>query len=313
MAPTPSRVACLSVTAGTHAGVTLDLPDTGYRVGAGQQDDIVLSDAGVVPRHLSVRVYGQRVAVEASGGDITVNGQPVRCGQGMKASGLVSIGVGQAQLRIEPPSNALMTPALVGAVKKWSATAATLAVAGVVLFSLTVDAGSAQANTPSRFSSAWHFLTGSDASAASAHDAQDGQSASLTAQARDALRQRLAKAHLDALQVTDRKPGQLTIGGSLADANKPDWLAIHQWFDGTYGRQLMLINHIQPQSAPAKPDLAFSAIWLGDNPYVVDASGHRRYPGAALQDGWVLSSIESGKITVTRGKQRYTYDTRGDG
>ncbi|WP_236551377.1 SctD/MshK family protein [Billgrantia tianxiuensis] len=61
-----------------------------------------------------------------------------------------------------------------------------------------------------------------------------------------------------------------------------------------------MISEARPRLSVDSPALQFQAVWFGDNPYVVDARGERLYPGAPLQEGWVLAEIAEGRVTVRR-------------
>ncbi|QHC49091.1 hypothetical protein EKK97_04940 [Billgrantia tianxiuensis] len=79
-----------------------------------------------------------------------------------------------------------------------------------------------------------------------------------------------------------------------------EWRDVQHWFDQHYGSRQLLISEARPRLSVDSPALQFQAVWFGDNPYVVDARGERLYPGAPLQEGWVLAEIAEGRVTVRR-------------
>lgn len=116
----------------------------------------------------------------------------------------------------------------------------------------------------------------------------------------------LQAAHLDAVKVNDID-GQLNAGGSFERAQKPQWVALQQAFDQRYGQQIVLNPRVAVRADAARPRVRFQAVWFGANPYVINDSGKRLYPGAALADNWVLERIENNQVILARGEERFTF------
>jgi hypothetical protein len=49
----------------------------------------------------------------------------------------------------------------------------------------------------------------------------------------------------------------------------------------------------------------FQAVWLGPQPYVINERGRRLYPGAGLDDGWVLQRIENDRVVLVRDGRQF--------
>src|SRR5690554_1250906 len=90
----------LDVVSGIHEGVSVPLESDVCSLGASEDDDIILRDARVNKGHATIRIYGKKLAVEASGGDVSVDGQWLSKGVGCRATFPVTIGIGDASLRL---------------------------------------------------------------------------------------------------------------------------------------------------------------------------------------------------------------------
>lgn len=266
----------LSVLEGLHRGVKADVPSGGCTIGASSGCDVVLADPQVAPDHLRLRFHGRHVAIDAIGGDVGVEGRgPVTRGHGCRALLPITLTLGEARLQVRRETQA---PGVLG---RWLPIGG-LAVLGVVATIL--------------FSSQ---SSGFVAPARQAVPAVPAAPAPAPSGAADALRQRLTDAGLAGLTVTG-DGHHLAVAGALAAADAAAWQDVQRWFDGTYGGRHVLTSRVEAAAPAAAPDFSFQAVWFGADPYVLDSRGERRYPGAALQDGWMLKSIEPGRITVSR-------------
>jgi hypothetical protein len=124
-----------------------------------------------------------------------------------------------------------------------------------------------------------------------AHGPGANSKASATArQAIEELDARLRAAKIHTLQV-DAMDGRLVVSGKLIKQQFPEWAAIRQWFDQTYGRSIVLSANVAADDGPAMPTLQLQAIWYGDRPYIITAHGERYYQGAVLDNGWIVQQI----------------------
>lgn len=121
----------------------------------------------------------------------------------------------------------------------------------------------------------------------------------------EALVQRLAEVGLEGLQVRDAG-NHLVVAGEFPPERYDEWRDVQLWFDQHYGGSQLLISEARPQLSSDSPALQFQAVWFGENPYVVGPRGERLYPGAALQEGWVLAEIADNRVTVRRGSDEFS-------
>ncbi len=275
----------LTVTSGLHQGSSLVLDQPVYTLGADLAADLVLSDPGIAGLHLRLRFEGGQVAVEALGGDVVL-GKNVRIPQGSGHRARLPL-----QLRIGTAGVSLASPE--GVEKPSDATRTfTPWIVAIVLLFLCAGALAVRNDTP---------LT--QAAVAAQVPALKKPSRE---HAKTWLEQQLQAAHLDAIKVTDAN-GQLSAVGSFEQSQKPQWLALQQAFDERYGQQIVLNPRVSVRADAARPRVRFQAVWFGTNPYVINDSGKRLYPGAALADNWVLERIENNQVILARGEERFTF------
>jgi hypothetical protein len=275
----------LTVTSGLHQGSSLVLDQPVYTLGADLAADLVLSDPGIAGLHLRLRFEGGQVAVEALGGDVVL-GKNVRIpqGSGHRARLPLQLRIGMAGVSLASPEGVEKPSDATRTFTPW--------IVAIVLLFLCAGALAVRNDTP---------LT--QAAVAAQVPALKKPSRE---HAKTWLEQQLQAAHLDAIKVTDAN-GQLSAVGSFEQSQKPQWLALQQAFDERYGQQIVLNPRVSVRADAARPRVRFQAVWFGTNPYVINDSGKRLYPGAALADNWVLERIENNQVILARGEERFTF------
>lgn len=264
----------LNVLDGLHRGVAAPITGDICTIGSGSDCDVVLADPAIMPDHLRLRFYGRQVAVDALGGDVTIEGRaPVLRGHGCRTALPVTLGVGAARLEVRRDDAGDRRGMLVAL--------GSVLLAAVAVLVATQSSGFGVAEGPR------------DAPAPEARIA-----APATPGTADELRARIADAGLDLAVIQDGH--HLAVSGTVTQEQTAAWTDVQRWFDGSFGGRSVLSSRVTTASPATPPKFAFQAVWFGQNPYVVDTRGERRYPGAALQGGWMLKSIEGGAITVTR-------------
>ncbi|WP_438867529.1 SctD/MshK family protein [Pseudomonas sp. L1(2025)] len=275
----------LTVTAGLHQGSSLVLDQPVYTIGADLAADLVLSDPGIAGLHLRLRFEGGHVAVEALGGEVLVNAtMRIPQGSGHRARLPVQLRIGAAGVSLALPEEAEQLSQAPRTLTPWIVALGLLFIcAGALAF--RIDPPSAQA---------------------AAVVAVPAIKQPSREQAKTWLEQQLRAAHLDAVSVTNSN-GQLSAEGSFEQSQKPQWLALQQAFDQRYGQQIVLNPRVAVRADAARPRVRFQAVWFGTHPYVINDSGKRLYPGAALADNWVLERIENNQVILARGDERFTF------
>ncbi|QEM82566.1 FHA domain-containing protein [Halomonas binhaiensis] len=368
-APVTDVYSTLEVTDGFHLGVTIPIEQPVCRIGSSAQADVMLSDTGVSAEHVTLRFHARMVAIEATGGDVSVGGKLLTQGTGWRTSLPVNFEIGGAKLQLSQPELSLppvmhlawetiepawrtirervptlltkvqallqrvvaplRRPLAAGSlmVSSWLAriplsdawrarlqrllprrqqrdathlkrnTIATvlgvvlLSVFGAYFFGGGGKAGATITATALQTTAMLHPQT-ADATL---------MLADLSRSPAEALQNRLTEAGLDKLKVEDAG-NHLVVSGEFAPHQHADWQAVQRWFDESYGSRQVLISNAMPGVTPDHPDFRFQAVWLGDNPYVIGDNGERLYPGAALQQGWVLAEIANDRLTLRRGE-----------
>lgn len=271
----------LSVLGGLHQGVDARIEGDSCTIGSASQCDVVLADGHVAPDHLRLRFHGRQVAVDAVGGDVDVIGHAlVPRGHGCRVPLPVTLTLGQARIQIHR-SQATTPPMM-----RWLSIggAGVLVLVTAIMFA-TQSNGFGSANVT-------RIATPSPVSTVAAPQAEGTQALAQ-------LHDRFAQNGLTGLIATE-SDRHIEVSGTITTDQLDLWNQTQRWFDGAHGGQYVLTSHVTPAIAAAPPAFSFQAVWFGENPYLIDAKGERRYPGAALQDGWMLKSIAVDGITVTR-------------
>ncbi|MEQ7921721.1 FHA domain-containing protein [Xanthomonas sp. WHRI 1810A] len=290
----------LTITHGLHQGVSLALDKATYIIGSAAHADLLLSDAGIAERHLTLRFAGGQVAVEALGGQVIVIGRHAReikvpVGSGHRARFPLDIRMGEARLTLtvtaDPQARAERTVQVWRHKPQW--------IVALLLMFLCVGAFA--------FRGQPDFPPTTPAAEALTESPTPRQADTTSAaQARVWLEQQLAAANLNQITVNEHD-GQLGVQGSYDPANKSRWVGVQQAYDGRFGQQVVMHPNVVARAEVAKPRVRFQAVWFGPNPYVVNDSGKRLYPGAALADDWTLERIENDQVILARGEDRFTF------
>lgn len=275
----------LTVTGGLHQGSSLVLDQPVYTIGADLAADLVLSDPGIAGLHVRLRFDGGQVAVEALGGEVLLAGNVrIPQGSGHRARLPLQLRIGAVGVSLALPAGAEKSSDAPRKLTPWIVAVALLFIcAGALAFRNDAPLAPIAAavdipvvNKPSR------------------------------EQAKAWLEQKLQDARLDGVKVSDSS-GQLSAVGTFEQSQKPQWLALQQAFDERYGQQVVLSPRVTARADAPAPRVRFQAVWFGANPYVINDSGKRLYPGAALADNWVLERIENNQVVLARGDERFTF------
>lgn len=295
-AGTGVSLAHLEIVHGIHKGVSIPLESNVCRIGSDTDSDILLNDADVGVAHVIIRVHGRKLAIEAAGGDVTVNDRLLVRGTGCRVQLPVTMKIGKAELRLHRPGIRIPVMPPIGTDSRVGRFVMMTALA-LTLFATT-------------FYQVFDVKAGADIVPQTAK-AQTGDTAlkndNAVSLSKDdviaALNQRLTSAGLSSLTATGQ--GQrINVAGRLGPDDASAWNGVRQWFDRHYGTARVLTTTIDI-AAPARPNLELQAVWLGDHPYIIDGDGKRRHPGSAVADGWTLETIDRDRITLSRGDHEF--------
>jgi len=282
----------LDVLSGIHHGVRAPIEGNACTIGSSPTCDLVLADRNVAPEHLRLRFYGKQTAIDAVGGAVVIEGrQSLERGYGCRVKLPVNLIIGDAKLRIGRNSTSAPT------VRRWAPYAGAIVLALVMTPIMAVQAGISDL-LPKK---AAHALPGDKLTVGSVpirpalHSDQDVVAI---------LRDKLEKANLGVLSIS-ADGRRIGISGQIPQEQMNAWRDVQQWFDRSFGGRYVLTSLVSAAAVADAPHFIFQAVFFGKNPYVVDARGERRYPGASLQDGWMLKSIENGQILVVKGEQEF--------
>jgi len=290
----------LNITHGLHQGVCLSLDRSVYIIGSAANADLLLSDAGIAERHMALRFANGQVAVEAIGGDVLafgVQGRQIRipAGNGHRARLPLDIRIGDARLTLTNASGTQPKPSPARTTPSWLRKPQW--VIALLLMFLCVGAFAFRSEPVSPLAVADKNVS----PAPLAH-----QPSATAAEAGKWLQQQLTAANLKQIKVSEVE-GQLGVAGTYDPAQKGQWRSVQQAFDARFGQQVVLHPDVTARSEIAKPRVRFQAVWFGPNPYVINDTGKRLYPGAALADDWTLDSIENNQVILARGEERFTF------
>ena len=295
--------AVLNITHGLHQGVCLSLDRSVYIIGSAVNADLLLSDAGIAERHMALRFANGQVAVEAIGGDVLAFGSHAReiripAGNGHRARLPLDIQVGDARLTLTTANETRQKTAPARTAPAWLRKPHWII--ALLLMFLCVGAFAFRSEPISP--QAMADLARADKEAPPAPQLRKPSAA----EASSWLEQQLAAANLKQVKVSEVE-GQLSVTGDYDPAQKGQWRSVQQAFDARFGQQVVLHPDVTARSEIAKPRVRFQAVWFGPNPYVINDSGKRLYPGAALADDWTLDSIENNQVILARGEERFTF------
>lgn len=110
----------------------------------------------------------------------------------------------------------------------------------------------------------------------------------------------LTAAGLGSLKVkaSDRR---VAVSGSLTTREAESWAAAQRWFDDTFAGRIVLTATVAIGEARALPTaLRLQAIWFGERPYVITEDGLRYFPGAFLDNGWIIQEIAENRVVLAK-------------
>ena len=307
----------LSITHGLHQGVSLPLDKAAYTIGSAENADLLLSDVGIAELHLRLRFSDDYVAVEALGGDVSVIARGARemvipKGRGHRARLPLELHIGDARLTLKagragPGASRTSAPKVPKPFNAWRRKPQWIVALVLLFLCFAAFAFRGQPLPETRSAASQDFSAQpNDQPVQGVQPLQGSSQAARVTEARAWLEQQLSTARLNQIRVNE-VDGQLSVQGSFDPANKSQWMSVQQAYDARFGQQVMMHPSVVARAEIAKPRVRFQAVWFGAHPYVVNESGKRLYPGAALADDWMLERIENNQVVLARGEERFTF------
>ncbi len=284
----------LEIATGPNAGAVVPLVPGRYRFGQHRDNDIVLADSGVAPRHGVLEIAAGSALFESLAPGVRVRNRSLAEGARRPLRDGAEIMLGDTCLRLRGPAGRRLgrmhLPAL--SVGLAAVGAAALAIAPV------------RPVTPQALASAGPEAAGAAALSRSAVAHTAVRPAPAPTSATDAgrsLRAHLAESGLgDAVQVT-AADGAVLATGALLPGDRDRWLAAQMWFDGEHHGRVTLVDKVGVARADDLPRLDIGAVSAGAVPFVITGSGERYTEGSVLVNGWTIARIGIDRVTLCRG------------
>lgn len=311
----------IRVRSGRHAGAELSLSPGTYLLGAGTDADIVLTDDGIAPGHVELRLGDGVCRFWSLDGAVDLAGRQLAPGSRGEASLPADIRVGGVDLTLVAPVAArakrsggglrrLVVPLVaVGVVAGAGAVVASGAVPALAPSSLVsqvvgadqpaIDGSGADGTAPRSPAAVMPQAT-VPAAARAAPEAGSGAAVD----AARTLAARLAEGGMTGL-VSVRASGTVVeASGALLPERKDAWLRHQMWFDETYRGRFLLVDRVRTEPGAAAPQLVIQAIWAGAGAYVIGGDGEKYGLGATLPGGWRVEDIARAQVVVTKAGER---------
>ncbi len=338
----PAAMVQLSVLTGVHSGAQCGLPDGESSIGSGMADNVVLSDAGILPNHLTIEMQGASATLRAAHDGVAVNGVVLAPGAPFSAVPPFELAFADVVLRCgaepdaagktdKPPASGarfLLMAGLRFVLKSpWCLPVLVCAAVAVLIIppamsSIVSGAGASSAGRvgrpdtepmPSGNPAAPSEVPPDPAAApampvAPPPDAKAAPSPdpapSLLAEAVQELQAELAARSLAGIEVA-AADGAILAHGQLEPQDEAGWRLVQQQFDADYGRRATLVDEVRFTAAPALK-VSVDAVWTGPNPNVV-IKGQKFFEGATLPNGLLIERIMPGELLVAHDGQRQTF------
>lgn len=298
--------AMLEVIGGVHEGVSMPLAKTVYSIGSRPGVDIMLGDHDIAPEHGIVRLNGAVIFVEAAGGEIGLDKRRIPQGHGCRAMLPVDLTFGTAVVRITPTRSGHAHWRSRRMVFRGAAFAGLGFAVLVPLSGFDTDAAIGRLSSATATSNGmWPFQL-VDGHPRSPSDAVSTAATGVPAASRvdpgavaDTLTAKLQEAGLGTLAI-NIDDTRLVVSGVISHEQTSAWSEVQRWFDRSYGARFILASAVEARAPSGLPRFDLQAISYSEAPYVITGDGQRRYPGAVLDQGWVIKDIAAGRLTLIK-------------
>jgi hypothetical protein len=290
----------LQVIGGLHDGVGLKLDTRDYRIGSSTGADIVLRDDTIAAVHAVLRVERKGVRIEATGGDVGLNGGILAKGHGCRLRFPAELTFGSTRIRLTGAQDLH----LLAAEHYWQVlhsfivSRPLLSGAGLALAAVIVSV--AAMSLP-------HAGAGLKPQGATVSPPSvNAPGSSAIEKAVIQFKRRLADQNIDGVKVS-AAGDQLTVSGRVGRSATPEWNAVLKWFDETYANQIALASSVEivndNETTKGALQLRLQAVRFGEKPYIIFDDGMHYFEGALLDNGWTIKEISEQKITLSKADQ----------
>jgi hypothetical protein len=290
------------VVAGTHQGASLLLDWADYRIGSSQDADIVLSDDGVAPEHAVLHVGPGGVRIDATGGSVTIEHEPLALWRGRRVRLPANVTLGAARIHLAGDGGDDLGPRFNEFGRELGRRVLHNPLTGAAVLACLVIAVTVARELPQTARAGRDGEhTGAAEVAASERPTSGANAQSVAEAAARELSTRLDAANIRTLRVTTAD-GRVAVAGKVTKEEAVSWAAIQQWFDQAYSGGIVLTTDISPTAeGRTMPALQLQAIWYGEHPYVLTAGGERYFEGAVLDNGWTIREIGEDRVLLAKG------------
>ncbi len=271
-------------------------------VGSDVASDIIILDSNLAPRHFQVRVSGDKMDLDAVGGEIDLDHHGrLLIGDGCTVHLPFRFRAGPVEIEChhcskdnnaEPERTGFRK--LLGRITSGQNRPTALALMGsLVVFPLTLDDYSAFAQLRNvKDSSRLPEMLKNDTNDGSSGD-HDQNPVSPADRINAML---LESGFLDVrLKAVD---GVLMFEGPVPKSERGKWSDLHKRIDREFGGRLSIVDNVSFLDAVDNELPEIEAVWFGKSPYVV-VGGQRYFPGEYVDRHWRLEKIEEKEISFS--------------
>ncbi len=294
----------VEIATGPNAGALVPLPPGRYRFGQHRDNDIVLADSAVAPRHGVLEIAAGSALLESLAPGVRVRSRTLAEGARRPLRDGAEITLGGTRLRLRGPARHrlgwMRLPMLSAGLS-----AGLAAVVGAALAMAPVRPATPQALASAAPGATDALPLSRDATvpdpAPPPAAARPAPALPSVADAGRSLRARLAESGLgDAVQVAVAD-GAVLATGALLPGDRDRWLATQMWFDAANQGRVTLVDKVGVARVDDLPHLDIRAASAGAVPFVVTGSGDRYAEGSVLANGWTIARIGIDRVTLRRG------------